>query len=405
MTAPPTPAGTPVPAAPAAASVARSASAGPRFPHLDAVRGLAVVLVIATHAAFQTGRYETGPLAGSLARMDFGVTLFFLLSGFLLFRPWALARATGRPGPVAAAYLWRRALRILPAYWLALVAAMYLDSANDPGSLETWARHLTFTQVLGGGNLAHGLTQTWSLSVEVTFYLLLPFLATWVLGRGAAWRPRATLLRLGLLEAVTVGWLVLLSHSSDLQADAAGIWLPAHLGWFALGMALAVASVALDVDGDDAARGFRALAEASTSVATCWAVALGVFLVAVTPLAGPRTLIPASAWESVAKHLLYGAAAALVLLPLVMHRTARDPARRVLGSRPARWLGEISYGMFLYHLVVLTWVFEWTDRPAFTGSGFLPVFAATLGVTVVVSALSYVLVERRILRWKGRVAS
>jgi peptidoglycan/LPS O-acetylase OafA/YrhL len=61
--------------------------------------------------------------------------------------------------------------------------------------------------------------------------------------------------------------------------------------------------------------------------------------------------------------------------------------------------------MFLYHLVVLTLVFDWTGREPFTGQGFLPVFGATLGVTVLVSAASYVLVERRILRWKGRVRS
>ena len=61
-----------------------------------------------------------------------------------------------------------------------------------------------------------------------------------------------------------------------------------------------------------------------------------------------------------------------------MHRHGRDPVRRVLASRPARWLGEISYGMFLYHLVVLTLVLDWLDRPAFTGEGFLPVFGATL---------------------------
>jgi peptidoglycan/LPS O-acetylase OafA/YrhL len=389
-----------------ATSVARSTSAGPRFPHLDALRGLAVVLVIATHAAFQTGRYETGPFAGSLARMDFGVTLFFLLSGFLLFRPWALARATAEPGPATRAYLWRRALRILPAYWLAVVAAMYLESGNDPAQLSAWVRHLTFTQVLGAGHLAHGLTQTWSLSIEVAFYLLLPFLAVWVLGRdGRTWSPRAAVARLVLLELLTVGWLVLLAHSADLQADAAGIWLPAHLGWFAAGMVLAVGSVTLDVAGARAGRGWRALAEASTSVATCWLLALGVFLVAATPVAGPRTLLAPTAWESVSKHVLYGLAATLVLLPLVMHRDARDPARRLLSSRPARWLGEISYGMFLYHLVVLTLVFDWTGREPFTGQGFLPVFGATLGVTVLVSAASYVLVERRILRWKGRVRS
>ena len=141
--------------------------------------------------------------------MDFGVTLFFLLSGFLLFRPWALARADRRPAPAAKAYLWRRALRILPAYWLAVAAAMYLEADNDPEQLIAWVRHLTFTQVSAAGHLAHGLTQTWSLSVEVSFYVLLPVLAAWVARPAAGgWRPVADRCsRIGLLALATVGWL------------------------------------------------------------------------------------------------------------------------------------------------------------------------------------------------------
>src|SRR5688572_813902 len=81
-----------------------------RFPQLDAVRGLAATAVVATHVAFQTGRYASGPFDGVLARLDFGVTLFFLLSGFLLFRPWLIARADDSGPPAAAGYLWRRAL-------------------------------------------------------------------------------------------------------------------------------------------------------------------------------------------------------------------------------------------------------------------------------------------------------
>jgi peptidoglycan/LPS O-acetylase OafA/YrhL len=374
-----------------------------RFPHLDAVRAVAVVFVIATHAAFQTGRYETGPFAGVLARLDFGVTLFFLLSGFLLFRPWVVAQVSDGPAPRLHPYFWHRALRILPAYWIAVVAAMLLMTENDPGSVGTWVRHLTFTQVAGAGHLAHGLTQTWSLSVEVGFYLVLPVLAPWALGRARAWQPRRTLLRLAALEALTIAWLVLVASSDDLRADAATVWLPAHLGWFAAGMALAVVSVQLDVAPATTSRLARVAADAAASVGTCWLVAAGLFVVAVTPLAGPRTLEAATPWEAVAKHVLYGAAAVFLLLPLVLHRDADDVGHRLLAGRPIRWLGEISYGMFLYHLVVLSLVLRWTDHPTFDGHGFLPVFVLTLILTVVVSALSYRLVERPALRQKYRV--
>jgi peptidoglycan/LPS O-acetylase OafA/YrhL len=209
--------------------------------------------------------------------------------------------------------------------------------------------------------------------------------------------------RLALLELVTLGWLALTASSDDLQADGATIWLPAHLGWFAAGMSLAVVSVQLDHRDNATSSRWQVVADASRSLATCWTIAAGLFLVAVTPLAGPRTLQLATGWEAVAKHLLYGGAAVLLLAPLMLHREADGVGHRLLASRPARWLGEVSYGMFLYHLVVLSLVLRWTDHPMFDGKGFLPAFAVTLTLTVLVSAVSYVVVERPALRQKRRV--
>src|SRR5687767_575743 len=180
-----------------------------RFPQLDTVRGLAATAVVATHVAFQTGRYTSGPFDGVLARLDFGVTLFFLLSGFLLFRPWLVARADNSRAPAARGYLWRRALRILPAYWLAVVAALVFIPGNDASSASAWIRHLTFTHTYGSGHFVQGLTQTWSLATEVAFYLALPLLAPLLLGRAASgWRPARILARLAGLELVTLGWLL-----------------------------------------------------------------------------------------------------------------------------------------------------------------------------------------------------
>ncbi len=374
-----------------------------RFSELDAVRGLAATAVLATHVAFQTGRYNTGPFDGALSRLDFGVTLFFLLSGFLLFRPWLIARTDNSGPPASSGYLWRRALRILPAYWLALVAALVLIPANDASSLSTWVRHLTFTQIYGSGHLAHGLTQTWSLATEVAFYLCLPLFAALLLGRrSAGWRPGRILAGLAGFELVTLGWLTLVTDQPELQVRAASTWLPAHLGWFAAGMALAVVQVDSTRDGASR-RKFAWVRDAGQSLPASWLIALGLFVLATGPLAGPRTLDAPTGWEAVAKHLLYGGAALFFLLPLVMAPHAGGPVRHVLALPPLRWLGEVSYGVFLYHLVVLHLVFRWTDRPLFSGSGFLPVFAMTFAGAVVVATASYVLVERRALRAKNRV--
>ena len=89
--------------------------------------------------------------------------------------------------------------------------------------------------------LHQGLTQTWSLAVEVAFYAVLPLLAyvlLTVLCRGR-WRPGLLMAGLAAMAAVSPVWLLVL-HTTDWLPSSAGMWLPAHLLYFAGGMALAV---------------------------------------------------------------------------------------------------------------------------------------------------------------------
>ena len=133
------------------------------FPTLNAVRAAGAIMVVLTHAAFNTGRINDGWTGAVLARFDFGVTLFFVLSGFLLARPWFVAAALGRQEPSSRHYLWKRALRILPLYWVVVVAAFLIDPANADASWQDWVSHLTLTQLYRPGLLASSLTQMWSL--------------------------------------------------------------------------------------------------------------------------------------------------------------------------------------------------------------------------------------------------
>src|SRR5688500_15419110 len=83
-----------------------------RFPLIDGYRALAATAVVMTHVGFQTGESLSGSFSGVLARLDVGVALFFLISGFLLFRPHALRHLAAAPAPAVKPYLWRRALRL-----------------------------------------------------------------------------------------------------------------------------------------------------------------------------------------------------------------------------------------------------------------------------------------------------
>jgi peptidoglycan/LPS O-acetylase OafA/YrhL len=378
------------------------------FSCLDAFRAFAATGVVATHAAFQTGRSVYGPFSAALARLDVGVAVFFVISGFLLFHPYAWAAASGTPAPSLRGYLWRRGLRILPAYWLAVAACLLLIPANRAiAGPADWAGYATLTQIYRYGWPRLGLTQTWSLCTEVAFYLALPLLAGAVLGRGSAfgrapWSGRRALGRLAVLPVVAVGWAVVVGAVGT-RSGLVGNWLPGFLDWFAVGMALAVVSVHLQTRSPAADSRWRVAEQLGTAPVTCWAVALGLFALASTPLAGPRAFeAPPDVWAVVLKNLLYAGTAAFLLLPAIFGAGPGTLRRRVLASRPARWLGRISYGIFLWHLLVLQGVTAVLGRPPFTGS-WLQVFALTWLGGVAVATVSYYLVERPALRLKGRV--
>ena len=117
-----------------------------------------------------------------------------MLSGLLLYRPWAAAALTGRPAREVTTYLRRRALRILPAYWAVVLIALPLLNPGPARHVWPWFQYLLLLQNYDphpwwGGTGATGLAQMWSLVVEVSFYLVLPVLGALSLvrrpGRGA----------------------------------------------------------------------------------------------------------------------------------------------------------------------------------------------------------------------------
>ena len=195
-----------------------------RLPALDALRAVGAAAVVGTHVGFTTGATAQGVTGGFLARLDVGVAIFFVLSGFLLFRPFADAAAVGSKSPNMGRYLWRRAVRILPAYWVAVVACLILLPQNRPATSGDWIRYTTLGQIYYPDANRHGLTQTWSLAVEAVFYLLLPVLVFATVRR--RWRPVRTAVVITAGGVVTtVGWLVAVSVGAlDYTLHAA--WLP-----------------------------------------------------------------------------------------------------------------------------------------------------------------------------------
>ncbi|MGV9800129.1 acyltransferase family protein, partial [Mycobacterium sp. NPDC003449] len=334
----------------------------------------AALTVLATHAAYGTGLLSAGYLGLASARLEVGVAIFFVLSGLLLFRPWVRAAVNGTGAPSVSRYARNRLRRIMPAYLVTvlIVYGIYELRPVQPNPGHTWAgliRNLSLTQIYSDhyftDYLHQGLSQMWSLAVEVAFYAVLPllgYLLLVVLCR-RRFRPGLLLVGLAALAAVSPIWLVVL-HGTGWLPVGAGTWLPHYLVWFVGGMTLAVLA-AMEV---------RCYALAALPLA------LVCYLVVSTPIAGTTTAVRLSLSEDLFKVLFYAVIATLVVAPLALGDTGRYP--RLMGSRPMVWLGEISYEIFLVHVVAMDLVMELVlGWPVYTGSATV-LFAVTLAATV-----------------------
>jgi peptidoglycan/LPS O-acetylase OafA/YrhL len=372
----------------------------PRFPLVDGLRAVAALSVLVTHTAFLSGFNGRGLPGQITSRLDIGVSLFFVISGFLLYRPFVAARFEGRPAPRVALYFRRRALRIVPAYWLALtVLAIWPGLAFVHGHL--WWVYYGFLQDLRVTWIQGGLKTAWSLAVEVQFYLLLPVYALacarWLKDRPVAWQARTEYGVLALLGALSL-WVRTLSFA-DRTPDAISSTIAGTFLWFTVGMVFAVMS----------ARWHRApVAERPTLMrlmsvrpGVAW-IAAAVLLLALTQIGMPTLDLNTyddSDWYF--GHLFYAAIAGAFALPAMLGEPVagrRDVPARVLGWRPVAWLGLISYGIFLWHLPLcekMLGVQDWTPH----GSFFLLTIVVA-AVAIVCASASYYLVERPLLRFK-----
>jgi peptidoglycan/LPS O-acetylase OafA/YrhL len=155
------------------------------LPVLDGVRAVACLSVISYHIHyFLAHDYDLNAALGQLATAIgmagwSGVTLFFVLSGFLLFQPFAKALLFEKPWPSTRTFYMRRALRILPGYYVALLVLIAL---TQPAYLQPdhWKETLLFVTFFMDATSATYQQINgpfWTLAVEWQFYLLLPLLA------------------------------------------------------------------------------------------------------------------------------------------------------------------------------------------------------------------------------------
>lgn len=386
---------------------------GSRFGALDGCRAVAAGAVVLYHIAQPVGllRPQDGvnPVEALLNNLgNFGVAVFFLLSGFLLYRPYVSAAFSDRRTPDPVQFLRRRAVRIFPGYWLALSAFIVLIGVKNPSS-QKYATLYLLVQNYRPAHAQVGLHVAWTLVIEVSFYVALPFIA-WligdVVGRGARSRrakAQAQLLGLGLMVVTCLAYRCTIGVQSD-AFDMTHLWLPNYLDWFALGMLLAVAVAWVDAG--------RALPRAVTALAgntvACWALAGWCYVVlsfvrveAGTGAAGGAR---ETATDMVVRFFFNGLGAFFLLLPIVLGGRVADRLRQSLDTTSVAMAGAVSYGIYLWHTIWIKVLAEalWDSTlPADPSFASILVFVSGVVVaTTVAATLSFLLVEQPALRFK-----
>lgn len=358
-----------------------------RMASIDGLRALAALSVFAFHGWLYTmpspdasDRTTVGDFAAHELRL--GLVLFFVLSGFLLSRPWIAAALDGRRPPDLRRYVRARAARIGPAYYVALAGSIALlwGLAGTPGvrlpPADDLPLYFLFAQNTSPTTVMKLNPPLWSLAVEVGFYLVLPALG-WLACKLPPRRRAQALVPLALL-AVGVLWnWSIAGHGLGLTFSKA---LAAMLPYFALGML-----AALWLHGRTPSRRVRsALLGAGIAMVVVDALCKGA-----TSAAGTDTT-----WLfSVSRDILSAAGFALVIAV-----AAAAPDGRVLGNRVLATLGTISYGVYLWHVPVLLFL---------RGHGLLPLdpllgTLVALGPVLAVSTLSWVALERPIIARAAR---
>lgn len=382
----------------------------PRFPLTVGMRGIPAIAIVVGHAWFFTGGFggftESLPNR-AMVRMDGLVALFFLLSAFLLYRPMIAHRTGGPAAPRTGDYARRRFLRLYPAYWVALTAFAVFVGVEGAFSGNWWAFYsltdflnLDLHSVCGAREeFFCGLPQSWTLGVDMTFYLLLPFYAalTGLLARRLSLRGwiKAELLLVAGLAAAS---LLLGGPPFELRSHE---WFRfsalGHFYWFGLGLALAVISV---VDWrkelPKAARWAHALV---SRPALCWVGGFAIYAITVVSFyPAPFIVAPfRDGWEYTTLNVIQGVGAVLLFLPAAFWNPNKGLPARVLGHPVLMWVGLISYGLLLWNVTIAVLLgYPRADE------GFWTVLIVGSLLTLPLAAFAYYFVERPLMRFKYR---
>lgn len=396
-------------------SVEPHPSWGRRLAGIEGLRAVAAISVVAYHVGLTASeQVHLGPIGQVvLPVLGQGLPLFFVLSGFLLFRPFAASIMRGTGLPSIRRYTTNRLLRIYPAYLVVFaLTALAMGSVYIKGSTHGFGpdnigrltepvkflANALLVQMFIPQFVMSGLPVAWSLTAEITFYVAVPLIALLTAGLVRKGANKILALAAAPVAMVAVGlgvtfWGQAVTSNMDQAArvdfyfgqTGTAVLLRSFLGQadlFAYGMAAALVVVFLDE---------RRLQRVATTTK------LGLVLVAIAVICAG-----ASASMSYLSNLT-GVASAIVLVAVVLPSSQHGGVNRLASALewlPIRFTGTISYSIYLWHLPIIFWLMA---HKLTVGESALALpfnVVLVLGIVLPLSALTYYAVERPAMTWR-----
>ncbi len=333
---------------------------------LDGVRGLAFLLVFEAHIthAGVWGYGGNNPFISAFFGVGYtGVTLFFVLSGFLLFLPYTQALLFKKAWPQPKIYYIRRILRIFPGYFFSL---FILVMFTEPHFIQprNWGQLIPFLTFTMGFYNSSGLINGpyWTLAVEFQYYLILPLIAFGILGLTRLVRPEKRLwMVVGSLVAMIIWGLAtsyyggyFFNHPNQtflIPRPLLNVVLfvvygdrSKSLEDFAVGMLIAVGYLSI-MNSPRKDHHLRRIRQLLTVLLIPW-IALSVYAILPSyPWAFVPRVFQAFPWlDEFTIALCYG-----YLVSAVLFKRPNGWLVRLFSWTPLRWLGLISYSLYIWH--------------------------------------------------------
>jgi peptidoglycan/LPS O-acetylase OafA/YrhL len=355
---------------------------------LDGWRGVACLFVFFWHTSVNLHVFNI-PIYGSV-----GVHLFFVLSGYLLYKQFVIKLLYQNTFPSFSKFYIRRFLRIYPPYLVALIFFIllrYISKSHPPEPFNIFTHLILISNYLGSKNFFSINSVFWTLTIEAQFYLLLPVL-TWIVYKMTKKEPGKSLIITVLLMFIvgvisrTTEFFLIDYYSPEFPNPVRFRSLFSFLDLFSFGMLAAC----LECFGKN-----RLLKQPRYYGEAICTLGIVIFIAANAwfSFMGSNWMLIDNPWGVILFPVFSCLAISVILLSIVIWRNYLN---KILSLKPIVFIGEVSYSLYLYHIAVQLFVAKFLHLDAIKDLSIQPYVLAAVSFfpTIIISVLMYRLVEK-----------